>query len=193
MAKLIYLTNVSLDSYIEDQDGTLDWSDPSDEYFAFITDLVRPVGTYLYGRRLYESMAVWETDPALAERSALLADFAEVWQGASKVVYSTSLPSVPTADTRIERHFDIDSVRALKASATSDMTIGGAALAGQAFDGGLVDECHLLVHPVILGGGKRAFAGRAHITLELLEERRLDNGVAYLRYACGRPGAGPAG
>jgi len=182
MARLIYLTNVSLEGYIEDESGSLDWTDPDDEFYVFITDLVRPVGTYLYGRRLYEAMAVWETDPALAARSALMADFADVWQRASKVVYSTTLTTVPTADTRLERGFDAASVRDMKASSGGDLSVGGAHLATRAFGAGLVDECHLLVHPVILGGGKPALPSGIRAKLELLDERRLTNGVMYLRY-----------
>jgi dihydrofolate reductase len=182
MAKLIYVANVSLDGYIEDAEGSFDWAVPSDEYFAFITDLVRPVGTWLYGRRLYESMAVWETEPALAARSELMADFANVWQSADKVVYSTTLPVVSTANTRLERTFDPHAVRDLQASATRDLSIGGATLAAHAFDAGLVDECHLFVGPAVVGRGKPAFSGAARLDLELLEQRRFDNGVVYLRY-----------
>jgi len=120
MAKLIYVANVSLDGYIEDAQGSFDWTPPSDEVFTFITDLVRPVGTYLYGRRLYETMAVWEADPTLAAQSELMAEFANVWQGAAKVVYSTTLRAVSTTNTRLEQRFDPDSVRAMKASAASD-------------------------------------------------------------------------
>src|SRR6476646_10351328 len=134
MADLIYVTNVSLDGFIEDEHGGLGWTEPSDEVFAFLTDLVRPVGTYLYGRRLYESMAVWETDPALAARSGLSADYAGIWQRASKVVYSRTLDDVPTARTRLERDFDAAAVRDIKASTATDLTIGGAALAGRAFE-----------------------------------------------------------
>jgi dihydrofolate reductase len=182
MAKLIYITNVSLDGYIEDADGSFDWTDPSDEVFSFITNLVRPVDTWLYGRRLYEAMAVWETDPALAAQSELMAEFANVWQTGAKIVYSTTLDEVSTADTRIERRFDPDTVRDLKSSATSDLTIGGAALAAHAFDAGLVDECHLFVGPVLVGQGKPAFSRDTRVQLELLDERRFDNGVVYLRY-----------
>ena len=135
MAKLIYVTNVSLDGYIEDEHGSFDWTVPQDDFFAFITDLVRPVGTYLYGRRLYDLMAVWETDPALAAQSELRADFANVWQAADKVVYSTTLDAVSTARTRLEHDFDPVSVREMKASATSDLTVGGAHLAAQASQG----------------------------------------------------------
>ena len=182
MAKLIYVTNVSLDGYIEDAQGRFDWTDPSDEYFTFITDLVRPVGTWLYGRRLYESMAVWETEPALAGESELMADFANVWQSADKIVYSTTLPAVSTAKTRLERHFDPEAIRAMKTSATSDLTVGGSELAAHAFHAGLVDECHLFVSPVLVGDGKPAFPRDAHIRLERLEERPFANGVMYLHY-----------
>lgn len=182
MAKLIYVTNVSLDGSIEDADGRFDWTTPTDEIFTFITDLVRPVGTWLYGRRLYETMAVWETDPALAAESELRADFAGVWQAADKIVYSTTLDAVPTARTRLERSFDPDSVRDLKRSAAGDLTVGGPTLAAHAFGAGLVDECHLFVAPVLIGRGKPAFPSDAIGRLELLELHRFDNGVVYLRY-----------
>ena len=182
MANLIYVSNVSLDGYIEDEQGSFEWTAPNNEFFAFITDLVRPVGTYLYGRRLYDTMAVWETDPALAAQSELMADFATVWQAADKVIYSTTLDAVPTARTRLERSFDPVSVRDLKASATSDLTVGGAHLAAQAFQAGLVDECHLFIHPVLLGGGKPALPSDTRAQLELLDDRRLGNGIVYLRY-----------
>jgi len=182
MAKLIYVANVSLDGYIEDADGSFEWTAPSDEFFIFITDLVRPVGTYLYGRRLYETMAVWETQPALAAESELRADFANLWCAADKVVYSTTLPVVSTTNTRLEHRFDPDSVRDMKASAASDLTVGGAALAAHAFNAGLVDECQLFVHPVLVGAGKPAFPTNTRIQLELLEEHRFGDGVVNLRY-----------
>ncbi len=182
MAKLIYVTNVSLDGYIEDEHGSFDWTPPEDDFFAFITDLVRPVGTYLYGRRLYDMMAVWETDPALAAQSELTADFANVWQAADKVVYSTTLDAVSTARTRLEHNFDPASVRDMKASATSDLTVGGAHLAAQALKAGLVDECHLFIHPILVGGGKPALPSDTRAELELLDDRRFSNGVVYLRY-----------
>src|SRR4051812_43237554 len=141
MAKLIYVANVSLDGYIEDAQGSFDWTAPSDEYFAFITDLVRPAGTYLYGRRMYETMAVWETEPALAAESELMADSANMWQAAEKIVYSTTLDAVSTANTRLERRFDSDALRAIKASAASDLTIGGPTVTAHAFKAGLIDEC----------------------------------------------------
>jgi len=183
MAKLLYITNVSVDGYIEDEQGSFNWTEPDDDLFAFITDLVRPVGTYLYGRRLYDSMAVWETDPALAAQSKLRTDFADVWRAADKVVYSTTLSAPSTEKTWVERTFDPASVRAVKAAAGGDLTIGGAAVAAQAFQAGLVDECHLFVHPVLVGGGKPGLPSGTRSALELLAERRFSNGVAYLGYA----------
>ena len=182
MAKLIYVSNVSLDGYIEDEHGSFDWTASDDELFAFITDLVRPVGTYLYGRRMYDTMAPWETDPALAAQSELMADFANVWQAADKVLYSTTLDAVSTAKTRLERNFDPASVRDMKASATSDLTVGGPHLAAHALKAGLVDECHLFIRPVLVGGGKPALPSDTRADLKLLDDRRLSNGVAYLRY-----------
>ncbi len=182
MAKLIYVANVSLDGYIEDANGKFEWTAPIDEVFTFITDIVRPVGTYLYGRRLYETMAVWEADPSLAAQSELMADFANVWQAADKIVYSTTLPVVSTTDTRLERRFDPDSVREMKASAASDLTVGGSTLAAHAFNAGLVDECQLFIYPVLVGEGKPAFPGDARIELDLLEEHRFGDGVVNLRY-----------
>ena len=182
MSKLIYVSNVSLDGYIEDEQGRFDWSEPDDELFAFITELVRPVGTYLYGRRMYETMAVWETEPAFAAESELMADFANVWKAADKVVYSTTLDSASTAKTRLERNFDPASVRDIKASAASDLTVGGAHLAAHAFEAGLVDECHLFVRPILLGRGKPALPSDIRAHLELLDDRRLSKGVVYLRY-----------
>jgi dihydrofolate reductase len=182
MSKLIYIANVSLDGYIEDSNGNFDWTEPSDEYLAFITDLVRASGTYLYGRRLYETMAVWETDPALAAQSELMRDFADVWQAANKVVYSTTLHEVSTAKTQLERNFDPDTVRDLKASAANDLTVGGANLAAHAFGAGLVDECHLFIGPVFVGAGKSALPRDTRADLELLDERRFSSGVVYVRY-----------
>ena len=182
MAKLIYAANVSLDGNIEDAHGRFEWTEPNDEVFTFITDLVRPVGTYLLGRRMYETMAVWETQPALAAQSELMADFANLWQVADKIVYSTTLPVVSTTNTRLERRFDPDAVREMKASAASDLTVGGPTLAAHAFNAGLVDECQLFMHPVLVGEGKPAFPSDARIQLELLEEHRFVNGVVNLHY-----------
>jgi dihydrofolate reductase len=182
MAKLIYVANVSLDGYIEDASGRFEWTDPSDDVFTFITDIVRPVGTYLYGRRMYETMALWEADPTVAARSELMADFANVWQAADKIVYSTTLPVVSTTNTRLERRFDPDSVRDMKASGASDLTVGGSTLAAHTFNAGLVDECQLFLYPVLVGEGKPAFPSDARVQLELLEEHRFGNGVVNLRY-----------
>ena len=182
MAKLIYVTNVSLDGYIEDERGVFDLFTPDDDVFASTTDLLRTVGTFLYGRRLYETMAVWETDPALAAQSDLMADFATAWQAASKVVYSTTLATVSTANTRLERHFNPTAVHELKAAASRDLTIGGANFAAQALKAGLVDECQLFVWPMVVGGGKPALPTDTRVDLELLDERRFGNGVLLLRY-----------
>ncbi|WP_432849994.1 dihydrofolate reductase family protein [Amycolatopsis sp. CA-161197] len=182
MAKLIYVTNMSLDGYIEDKHGAFNLYPHNDDVFAATTDLIRAVGTFLYGRRLYETMAPWETDAALAAQSGLTADFATAWQAADKVFYSTTLAAASTAKTRLEKRFDADSVRAMKASATSDLTVGGAHLAAQAFTAGLVDECRLFVWPSIIGGGKPAMPSDVRADLELLDERRFDNGVVHLRY-----------
>jgi dihydrofolate reductase len=182
MAKLIYATNVTVDGYIEDQRGAFDFGGRDDDVFAATTDLLRSVGTLLYGRRLYETMAVWETNASLAAQSGLTADFAAAWQTANKVVYSTSLGNVSTAKTRVERHFDPTAVRELKAAAGSDLTIGGANLAAQALQAGLVDECLLFMWPMAVGGGKPALPTDTRCPLELLDERRFENGVVLLRY-----------
>jgi dihydrofolate reductase len=182
MAKLLYVMNASLDGYIADQDGNLDWGAPDEEYFSFLNDLVRPVGTYLYGRRLYELMAVWETDPAAAAQSLGTRAFAQIWQAADKVVYSRTLQAASTTRTRLERALDPEGVRQLKAAAERDLTVGGPALGAQAITAGLVDEVQLLVWPVVVGGGKRFLPDRVRLQLELLDERRFGNGVVYLRY-----------
>jgi dihydrofolate reductase len=182
MATLIYATNASLDGYIEDETGSFDFTEPDEEVHAYYNGLVRGIGTFLYGRRLYETMAVWETDESLAAQSDLLADFARSWQAADKIVYSTTLDSVPTARTRIERVFDPAAVARLKESATSDLAIGGAALGAHALRAGLVDEYHVVVAPVLVGGGKRALPDGVRIDLELLEDRQFGNGTVLLRY-----------
>lgn len=182
VGRLIYLQNVSLDGFIEDADGGFNWSEPDDELFAYTTDLIRDVSTSLYGRRLYETMAVWETDPSFAAESELMADFAHVWQSSDKVVYSTTLDEPITQRTRIERTFDPDAVREVKAAATGDLVIGGAALATAAFEAGLVDEYHLLVRPVVLGAGKPSLAVSTRVDLDLVAHRDVGNGVVSLRY-----------
>jgi dihydrofolate reductase len=181
--RLVYVVNCSLDGYYEDPDGNFDWSEPDEELHQFFNDLLRPIGTLLYGRRLYESMAVWETDPSLAARSPVLADFASVWQDADKVVYSTTLEAPLTARTHIERTFDPEAVRAIKGAATTDVAIGGGTLAAEAFRAGLVDEVHVVVAPVAVGGGKPILPPGLRIDLEPLEVRPFEGtGVVSLRY-----------
>src|SRR5919109_5297434 len=173
MAKLLYVMNVSLDGYIADEDGKFDWGAPGEEYFSFINDLVRPVGTYLSGRRLYEGMQVWETDPAAAAQSPGTREFAQIWQSADKVVYSRTLEAAGTTRTRIERGFDPEAVRRLKAAAERDLTVGGPTLGAHAITAGLVDEVQLFVWPVVVGGGTRFLPDRVRFQLELLDERRF--------------------
>jgi dihydrofolate reductase len=182
MAKLLYVMNASVDGYIADEDGKFDWGAPDEEYYSFINDLVRPVGTYLYGRRLYELMAVWETDPTAAAQSPGTREFAQLWQSAGKVVYSRTLQAAATTRTRIERGFDPEAVRQLKVAAEGDLTVGGPTLGAQAITAGLVDEVQLFVWPVVVGGGQRFLPNRVRLRLELLDERRVGNGVVYLRY-----------
>jgi dihydrofolate reductase len=184
MAKLVYSAIASLDGYVEDEDGGFDWAEPDEEVHTFVNDLQRPVGTYLYGRRLYEVMVAWETMP-LGGQPAYIADFAEVWRAADKIVYSSTLGAARSARTRIERDFDAAAVRALKASAGGDLTVGGPALAAQAFRAGLVDEVQLFVAPVVVGGGKQSLPDGVRLTLELGDERRFDNGMVFLRYLAG--------
>jgi dihydrofolate reductase len=182
MPKLFYQAIASLDGYVEDNEGNFDWAAPDDEVHAFVNDLERPIGTYLYGRRMYETMVYWETVSTGTDQSAVSRDFAEIWRGAEKIVYSRGLETVSSARTRIERDFDPDSVRRLKETSKADITIGGAELAGQALALGLVDECHLFLGPIVVGGGKRALPDELRAKLELLDERRFANGVVYLRY-----------
>ena len=189
MAKLMYSAITSLDGYIEDENGRFDWAVPDDEVHAFINDLERHVGTYLYGRRMYETMAVWETDHTLAAQSPLMRDYAQIWQAADKIVYSKTLETVSTARTRIERDFDPEGVRQIKASAPSDLSVGGPDLASRAFEAGLVDECHLFLVPIVVGGGKQAFPRGVWLELELLDERRFDVGMVHLHYRSKAVGA----
>jgi dihydrofolate reductase len=181
-AKLIYSTIASLDGYVADADGNFEWAAPDEEVHGFVNDLERSVGTYLYGRRLYETMAVWETMDAQPDLSPAMADFAGIWQAADKVVYSTTLAAVSSERTRIEREFDPEAVRRLKATAERDITVGGAGLAATAIAAGLVDELQLLIAPAVVGGGTRNLPDGVRLDLELLEERRFDNGFAFLRY-----------
>jgi dihydrofolate reductase len=180
MTKLIYSTIASLDGYVEDEQGRFEWGAPDDDVFAFISDLERPIGVYLYGRGMYETMVFWETEGS--DQSAVMRDFAEIWRAAEKVVYSRTLQTVSSARTRIERDLDTDAIRRLKETAESDITIGGAELAGQAIAAGLVDELHLFLVPIVVGGGKPALPGQVRAQLELMDERRFRNGVVHMHY-----------
>jgi dihydrofolate reductase len=183
MAHLIYIANLSLDGYTEDMEGKFDWTDyPDEEGFRFITNLVRATGTHLYGRRMYETMMGWETDPNLAAESPLNCDFAEIWQAADKIVYSRTLEAVSTRKTQIVRNFNPEAIRQLKEAVEQDILIGGPELAAHAFRSGLIDECHLFLVPIIVGGGKPALPDNVRLELELLEERRFGNGAVILRY-----------
>ena len=182
MAKLIYAGIMSLDGYTADADGKFDWSMPDEEVHSFVNDLERPIGTYLYGRRMYEVMSAWE-DMSLSEEPPVMQDYAEIWRAADKIVYSTSLESPSTAKTRLEREFDAGAIRALKESSEQDMSIGGTVLAAQAIKAGLVDEFCLFLTPVVVGGGKQFLPDGVGLTLELLDEQLFGNGVVYLRYA----------
>jgi dihydrofolate reductase len=179
MAKLIYSALMSLDGYNADEDGNFDWAEPDEEVHSFVNDLERPAGTYLYGRRMYQVMAAWET---VTDQTPHIRDYAEIWRAADKVVYSRTLETPSSARTRIERDFDPEAVRRMKAAAARDLSVGGPGLAANAFRAGLVDECHLFLAPVVVGGGNRALPDKVRVPLELLEEHRFGNGVVYLRY-----------
>jgi dihydrofolate reductase len=182
MAKLIYSAITSLDGYVADEDGNFDWAAPDEEVHTFVNDLERPIGTYLYGRRMYDVMVAWETMPTDAKQPPFERDFAEIWQAADKIVYSRTLQTASSARTRIERDFDPEAVRQMKASAGRDISVGGPDLAAQAIKAGLVDEYHLFITPIMVGGGKRSFPDHFRLKLELLDERRFGNGVVHLRY-----------
>ena len=179
MAKLVYSAIASLDGYVADEDGRFDWATPDEEVHAFVNELERPIGTYLYGRRLYEVMAAWE---AVDAEQPVLQDYADLWRAADKVVYSRTLETVTTARTRLEREFDAEAVRRLKASAARDLGVGGPALAAQALAAGLVDELHLFLVPHLVGGGKRALPAGVRLPLALLDQRRFASGVVHLHY-----------
>jgi dihydrofolate reductase len=180
MAKLIYSAIMSLDGYVADQNGNFDWAGPDEEVHTFVNDLERPVGTYLYGRRMYETMVYWETAPA--GQPPFVQEFAEIWRAADKIVYSRTLDLVSSARTRIERDFNPDAVRRMKAEATRDIAVGGPHLAAQAIAAGLVDEYHIFLAPVLVGAGNKALPDHVRLDLELLDERRFGGGVVYLRY-----------
>ncbi len=186
MAKLIYIANTSLDGYIEDEDGGINWGDPDadGEYFGSINSLQRGVGTYLYGRRMYETMVYWETAP-VADQPAWVAEFTELWRGAEKIVFSTTLAAASSARTTLAPTFDAESIRKMKADETRDLTVGGADLAAHAFAAGLVDECHLYFWPIALGGGKHALPRQARLDLQLLTVENLRSGIVHLHYRVG--------
>lgn len=182
MGKLVYVINASLDGFIEDAEGSFDWSVPDDAVHEFYNDMMRGVGTQLLGRRMYETMAVWETEPSFAEESAILADFAAAWQDSDKLVYSTTLTEPITSRTRIVPAFEVDEVRALKESSSSEVLVGGPGLAAHALHAGVVDEVRLAVFPVVVGAGKPAFPTDLHLDLELIHERRFGNGAVHVAY-----------
>ena len=181
MANLVYTTIASLDGYVADEQGKFDWAVPDEEVHGFVNDLERRIGTYLYGRRLYEVMSAWET-VNVADQAPVIQDYAEIWQAAEKVVYSRSLETVASARTRIERGFDPDAVQRMKAAASRDISIGGPELGAQAIKAGLVDEYHLFLTPVVVGGGRQSLPDNVRLKLELLGERRFLGGVVYLHY-----------
>ena len=181
MAKLIYIAITSLDGYVEDERGVFDWAAPDEEVHTFVNDLLRPIDTYLYGRRMYETMVAWETMDTAAQ-APFTRDFAQIWQAAEKIVYSKTLKTVSSARTRIERDFDVEAVRRTKTLAERDITVAGPNLAAHAIKAGLVDEYHLIVSPVLVGGGKRALPDDVRLGLDLLHERRFGNGVVHLHY-----------
>lgn len=182
MARLIYSAIASLDGYIEDMDGRFDWAVPDEVVHTYINDLERMAGIHLYGRRMYEMMMGWETDPSIAATSAAARDFAAIWQNAEKIVFSTTLDAVTTRKTRLERVFDPEAIRRLKATAECDILIGGSNLAAHVFKAGLVDEIHLFLAPVAVGGGKPALPGDLRLDLRLLDERRFGNEMVFLHY-----------
>jgi dihydrofolate reductase len=186
-ARLIYSAMASADGYVEDAAGGFDWAAPDDEVLSFVNDLERPVGTYLFGRRMYQTMLYWETAHALPDQSAGVKEFTRIWQAAEKVVFSKTLNAVSSARTHLERDFDPGLVRQLKSAAGADMTVGGADLAAQAIEAGLVDELQLILVPVVVGGGKPALPAGVRLGLELLDTRRFANGAVYLRYRPSSP------
>jgi dihydrofolate reductase len=182
-AKLVYGAIASLDGYVEDASGKFDWAAPDEEVHAFVNDVERPIGTYLYGRRMYETMVFWETAGLADDDPEVVRDFASLWRAADKIVFSKTLTSATTARTQTERDFDPESIRRLKQSAEADVSVGGAELAGQALAAGLVDEIQLFLVPVIVGGGKRALPADVNARLRLVTTRGFASGVVYARYA----------
>lgn len=182
MGKLIYSLSESLDGFIEDESGKFDWGTPDEEVHRYVNDQQRKIGTYLLGRRMYETMAVWDTDPSLAAMAPFTADYAQIWRGIDKIVYSSTLESVVTPRTRIERQFVPETVRRIVESSERDVEVGGPELASYAFKAGLVDEVNLYVVPVVIGGGKPSLPRGVFLRLELVDEHRFGSGVVHLRY-----------
>jgi dihydrofolate reductase len=185
MAKLIYSAITSLDGYVADEEGKFGWAEPDEEVHSFVNGLSRPVGTFLLGRRMYEVLVAWET-LSLADQPAVIQDFAEIWRAADKIVYSRTLETASSARTRIEREFDPDAVRQLKASTDRDLAVSGPELAAHAFKAGLVDEVDLVVSPIVVGGGTQALPDNLRLELELVDERRFGNGMVFLQYRTGQ-------
>jgi dihydrofolate reductase len=183
MARLIYSTIMSLDGYVADANGNFDWAAPDEEVHRFVNDLERSVGTYLYGRRMYEVMKFWDASNRFDDEPPVMQDYARIWQAAEKIVYSSTLPTAPTGRTRLERSFDPERIRALKATSQRDISVGGPELAAQAIRTGLVDDLHLFLVPVVVGGGTRAIPSDVRMKLELLDERRFGSGVVHLHYS----------
>ncbi len=185
MADLVYSAIASLDGYIEDADGEFGWAEPSEEVHAFVNDRMRPIGTHLYGRRMYETMLYWETAPTGDQTPLVDVDFTRIWQAADKVVFSRTLTEPFTARTRIEPELDLGLVRDLKAMADRPLIIGGPEVAAPVLAAGLVDELEIYVTPIVVGGGKRTLPDGLRLPLELVEQRRFDNGTVFLRYRTG--------
>jgi dihydrofolate reductase len=182
MARLIYMAITSLDGYVADKNANFDWAAPDEEVHAFVNDLERSAGTHLYGRRMYEVMAFWETAHTLVDQTPVFKDYADIWQAADKIVYSRTLDKATSARTRIERDFDPEAVRQMKVQAKRDITVGGPHLAAEAIKAGLVDEYHLFVTPVMVGGGNSALPDNVFVNLQLVDERRFKGGVVHLHY-----------
>jgi dihydrofolate reductase len=182
VAKLIYSAIQSLDGYIADEAGDFDWAAPDDEVHAFVNDRERQVGTYLYGRRMYEVMRYWDTAPTTGDQSVVMKDYAQIWQAADKIVYSKTLATASSARTRIDRDFEPDAVRRLKMTTARDISVGGPGLAAQAITSGLVDEMHLFLVPIVVGGGTISLPNNFRVRLELLDEHRFGSGVVHVHY-----------
>jgi dihydrofolate reductase len=191
MARLRYAVICSLDGYTADADGRFDWAEPDPEMHAFVNELERPVGTYLFGRRMYETLAVWQTIGG-PEHPAVENEYADIWRAADKVVYSTTLAEVATPRTRLERSFDPAAVARLRDESARDLSIGGPGLAAHALRAGLVDDVHHVVHPVVVGGGTRTLPDGVRLDLELVDERRFGNGAVHLHHRVRRD-EGPGG